>query len=68
MQAILFSEIEKLGVIYRQAIRMCALEQISQEETAKALQVTVPAIKTRVFHAKRRLRGALAKRMAAPQN
>lgn len=68
MQAILFGEIEKLGAIYQQAIRMCALEQISQEETAKALQVTVPAIKTRVFHAKRRLRGALEKRMAGRQN
>ena len=68
MQAILFGEIEKLGAIYRQAIRMCALEQISQEETARALQVTVPAIKTRVFHAKRRLRSALEKRLAARQN
>jgi DNA-directed RNA polymerase specialized sigma24 family protein len=38
---------------------MCALEGASQEEAANALEVSVAAIKARVFSARRRLRDSL---------
>ena len=62
MRDILMSEIGNLSNVCSQAIRMCALEGASQEEAANALQVSVAAIKARVFSAKRRLREGFEQR------
>lgn len=56
MHHILMSEIGNLSSVCREAIRMCAIEGASQEDTAAALEVSVAAIKARVFSAKRHLR------------
>jgi RNA polymerase sigma-70 factor, ECF subfamily len=68
MRSILLAEIDNLSAACRRAIELCVLEQGSQEMAARELQVSVAAIKTRVFHAKQKLRGAMAKRIAAPRN
>jgi RNA polymerase sigma-70 factor, ECF subfamily len=62
LRHILLTEIDNLSSNCRQAVRMCALEGASQEETASALEVSVAAIKARVFSARRRLREGLEQR------
>ena len=59
MRQILLTEIGNLSSACSDALRMCALEGASQEEAANALEVSVAAIKARVFSARRRLRDSL---------
>ena len=62
MRQILLAEIDNLSTVCKNAIRLCGLEEASQEEAASALNVSVAAIKARVFTAKRRLRHAMTQR------
>lgn len=62
VQRLMLDEMEKLGEIYHTALRLCFVEELSQEAAAQALNVSVPAIKTRVFQGKRRLRRAMRER------
>lgn len=68
MRQILTTEIGNLSAACKQAIRMCALEGASQEEAATALEVSVAAIKARVFIAKRHLRSAFTQRGVIRKN
>lgn len=56
LRQILLTEIGNLSSACRKALRMCALEGASQEQAANALEVSVAAIKARVFSARRQLR------------
>jgi RNA polymerase sigma factor (sigma-70 family) len=68
MRQILLTEIGNLSSACQQALRMCALEGASQEEAANALEVSVAAIKARVFSARRRLRESLELRGIRREN
>lgn len=68
MRRMLLSEIGKLSSACSQAIRMCALEGATQEEAAGALEVSVAAIKARVFSARRHLRQGMEKRRLRRKN
>jgi RNA polymerase sigma-70 factor (ECF subfamily) len=56
---ILLSEIDGLNSVCKNTIKMCAIEESSHRETARALGVTVGAIKSRIFHGKRMLKRAV---------
>jgi RNA polymerase sigma-70 factor (ECF subfamily) len=68
MRQILMTEIGKLSSACSKAILLCAMEGSSQEEAAEALQVSVAAIKARVFSARRSLREGFQKRGIAFEN
>lgn len=68
MRHILLTEIGNLSSACRQAVRMCALEGASQEEAANLLDVSVAAIKARVFSARRQLREGLKQRGLTRKN
>jgi RNA polymerase sigma-70 factor (ECF subfamily) len=56
MERILLSEIDQLNPVYKGALRMCAIDEFSHVEAAKALGVCVPTIKSRIFHGKKGLK------------
>jgi RNA polymerase sigma-70 factor, ECF subfamily len=56
---ILFAAILQLNPGTRKAIALRELSEFSTEETARALGLSVTAVKTRMFHARRKLREAL---------
>jgi RNA polymerase sigma-70 factor (ECF subfamily) len=56
--------VEELPVKYRQVLILCEFQEHSLRETARALQVTVPALKTRLFRA----RAALSKALVMPRS
>jgi RNA polymerase sigma-70 factor, ECF subfamily len=56
---ILFAAIMQLNPRTRRAVALRELGELSTEETARALGLSVSAVKTRVFHARRKLREAL---------
>jgi RNA polymerase sigma-70 factor, ECF subfamily len=62
MRDILLSEIGNLSSACREALLMCAVKGASQEEAANALEVSVAAIKARMFIARRQLREGLQQR------
>ena len=68
MRQVLLAEIGNLSNACQQALRMCALEGASQEEAANALEVSVAAIKARVFSARRHLRESLEMRGIIREN
>jgi len=69
---ILLSEIDQLNSVYKDALRMCAIDEFSHFEAAKELGVNVLTIKSRIFHGKqvlkRRfcLRAGMCSRTAPP--
>jgi RNA polymerase sigma-70 factor (ECF subfamily) len=66
IREILWSEIDGLEPVSRNTIRMCALEENSYVEVAETLGISVLAIKSRIFRAKKRLRRRLSTRMGEP--
>ena len=46
------SEVGKLPVKYRQVVILRELQELSERETAQQLQLTVPALKSRLFRAR----------------
>ena len=46
------SEVRKLPVKYRQVVMLRELQELSERETAQQLQLTVPALKSRLFRAR----------------
>lgn len=68
MGQILLSELSNLSSACREALRMCTLDGDSQEEAANMLEVSVAAIKARVFIARRRLREGLEQRGITRRN
>ena len=62
IRQLLQSEIDRLCFNCRQAMHLCFIEGASQEEAAAALNVSVSAIKSRIFTAKRHLRKSFTRR------
>jgi RNA polymerase sigma-70 factor (ECF subfamily) len=51
--------VARLPAMYRQVLTLCDIEQLSVRETARWLQSSIPAVKTRLFRGRRRLLAAL---------
>lgn len=64
MRRIVRQELEKLSSGCRRAVQMCVFEEVAQRAAAEALDVSVVAIKARIFTAKRLLRDAIQERKA----
>ncbi len=62
MEEILHAEIEALTYLSRRAIELCALEEQSLLEAARAMNVGVVAVKSRVFRGRRVLEQGLRER------
>jgi RNA polymerase sigma-70 factor (ECF subfamily) len=59
MNSILNNAIAELEPIFRTAFVLRDVEQLSTEETAEALGISVPAVKSRLLRARLRLREKL---------
>jgi RNA polymerase sigma factor (sigma-70 family) len=55
----LSAAVNKLKVGLRTAIELRELAELSMRETARRMGLSVPAVKARVFHGRRKLRGTL---------
>lgn len=58
MQAVR-NAVGKLPAIYSRVLVLCEIEELSLQETAERLQASIPAVKTRLFRARRMLQVAL---------
>jgi len=58
---ILDREVKSLPAVFRTVLVLRDLEQLSTEETAQMLELTVPAVKSRLLRARLQLREKLAK-------
>ena len=65
MEGILREEVSKLGMVCRRAIEICVLDESPQLEAARALNLSVATMKSRVFRGKRILGRTLSRRLAA---
>jgi RNA polymerase sigma-70 factor, ECF subfamily len=65
MEGILREEVSKLGMVCRRAIEICALDESPQQEAARALNLSVATMKSRVFRGKRILGRTISRRLAA---
>jgi RNA polymerase sigma-70 factor, ECF subfamily len=65
MEGILREEVSKLGMVCRRAIEICALDESPQLEAARAMNLSVATMKSRVFRGKRILGRTLSRRLAA---
>jgi RNA polymerase sigma-70 factor (ECF subfamily) len=59
-------EVEKLPVNYRQVVILRELRELSERETAQQLQLTVPALKSRLFRARLMLSASLQRSKLQP--
>lgn len=66
MESILSSEIERLTPVCREAIRLCALEELSHARAARTLQISTPTVKARVFRGRDLLKRAVRKYASRP--
>lgn len=68
MTGMMFTEIDALDSVCKSALEMCMLEELSHMEAARMLGVNVFTIKSRIFHGKRMLKRAIARRLnGAPE-
>lgn len=67
MEVILREEVSKLSFVCRRAIEVCALEEELQADAARALNLSVATMKSRVFRGKRLLARSLSRRMGSRQ-
>jgi len=65
MEGILREEVSKLSLVCRRAIEVCALDEEPQAEAARALNLSVATMKSRVFRGKRLLSRSLSRRLAS---
>jgi RNA polymerase sigma-70 factor (ECF subfamily) len=65
MEDILREEVGKLGMICRRAIEICVLDESPQQEAARALNLSVATMKSRVFRGKRILGRTLSRRLTS---
>lgn len=65
MENILRDEVSKLSMVCRRAIEVCALDEEPQAEAARALNLSVATMKSRVFRGKRLLGRSLSRRMGS---
>lgn len=64
MQNILREEVSKLSFVCRRALEVCALDEQPQADAARALNLSVATMKSRVFRGKRLLARSLSRRIA----
>lgn len=62
MEEILHSEIQTLNLLSRQAIELCALEEQPLQDAARALDIGMVAIKSRLFRGRRALERGICQR------
>jgi RNA polymerase sigma-70 factor (ECF subfamily) len=67
LNSIMSSAIGELEPIYRTVFTLRDVEQLSTEETAEALGISVPAVKSRLLRARLRLREKLGRHFAQRQ-
>jgi RNA polymerase sigma-70 factor (ECF subfamily) len=67
LNSILSSAIAELEPIFRTVFVLRDVEQLSTEETAEALGISVPAVKSRLLRARLRLREKLGRHFAQRQ-
>jgi RNA polymerase sigma-70 factor (ECF subfamily) len=65
MEGILREEVSKLGMVCRRAIEICVLDESPQLEAARAMNLSVATMKSRVFRGKRILGRTLSRRLGA---
>jgi RNA polymerase sigma-70 factor, ECF subfamily len=65
MEGILRDEVSKLGMVCRRAIELCMLDECPQLEVAQSMNLSVAAMKSRVFRGKRILARTLSRRLGA---
>jgi RNA polymerase sigma-70 factor (ECF subfamily) len=65
MAAILREEVGKLSYVCRRALEVCALEEEPQADAARALNLSVATMKSRVFRGKRLLASTLSRRIGS---
>jgi len=65
METILREEVGKLSFVCRRALEVCALEEEPQADAARALNLSVATMKSRVFRGKRLLAGSLSRRIGS---
>lgn len=65
IENILREEVGKLSFVCRRAIEVCALDEEPQAEAARALNLSVATMKSRVFRGKRLLARSLSRRMGS---
>src|SRR6185437_12342428 len=65
MQNILREEVSKLSFVCRRALEVCALDEEPQAEAARALNLSVATMKSRVFRGKRILSRSLSRRLGS---
>ena len=61
LHAILTEAIDELAPIYRTVFTLRDVDGLSTEETAEALELTVPAVKSRLLRARLQLRDKLTR-------
>jgi RNA polymerase sigma-70 factor (ECF subfamily) len=66
LRGIVEAEIRKLPAIYREAFVLRDIEEMTAEEAAEALGITVPALKSRLLRARLMMREALAASLQEP--
>ena len=66
IENILREEVGKLSFVCRRALEVCALDEEPQAEAARALNLSVATMKSRVFRGKRLLARSLSRRMQFP--
>jgi RNA polymerase sigma-70 factor, ECF subfamily len=64
MRGILRKEMEKLSAGCRRAVQLCIFEEASQRDAAQEMEVSVVAVKARIFTAKRLLRESMRQQEA----
>jgi RNA polymerase sigma-70 factor, ECF subfamily len=65
MEVILREEVGKLSFVCRRALEVCALDEEPQADAARALNLSVATMKSRVFRGKRLLASSLSRRMGS---
>ena len=64
MARVMFAEMETLDSVCKSALQMCVLGELSHVEAARALGVNAFTVKSRIFHGKRMLKRAVARRLS----
>jgi len=67
MENILRDEVGKLTFVCRRALEVCALDEEPQADAARALNLSVATMKSRVFRGKRLLARSIARRLTPRQ-
>lgn len=63
MSQMMFAEMDALDSVCKSALQMCVLGELSHVEAAQALGVNAFTVKSRIFHGKRMLKRAVARRL-----